>query len=790
VQSTAALLLWLFLRATPLPHEPASLIVPPGDLPASRSAYGWLETAAPNLISSEFDGGGLTTGRTPFIGVHGTAASDATFRFAGLDVTSALRPGTPMLLPDAVGMATIDVTRMPVDPSMNAPGPHVAWAPMDGRTRIGLIEGFVMPSGFAIKPSGSSVQPVAALNDFADGALVLAGEVSERSNAVLSAHWARARAWRASPRGAAAPATTEGRLLNVLGAFTFSGASDTRTELTAVFQQARPGDPRFGDEAASDTRGAAQLAWSAGHARAPRARLAVGYQWSDLTPPAPGDVAIDSALDGSVFPQLFQPFGRERAWRAAVELAPTLRAAGRGHHLRVGADVAYTTMTPSLATASLAAESVNGVAARAWQVDVPSGEMHWTTTAIGAFAADRIGTDAAWLEVGVRFDRLTGSNDGPTSIRWSNVLPYAAAEATARSGAGIFARYARVGARLPAMALAWGDVNAPTARVFRWTDPNHNGRIDAGEADAASSVIQRVGPGASGGLTAIASDLARPIYDVVVGGVRLERARVGLGLSAVIRRTTDAVRAIADTAAYYTPVSQPDKNADYTNAEDDGLLTAYDRVPASYGLGTYTLGNPETPGENRIYALDFTAQFRSSRVRLAFSAAAVAATGTSAARGYRVEENDPMAIGDVFADPNATVNAADARTFFDRGYVGKILGTFDLGARTTLGVIARYQDGQPFSRLAIFSDLSQGPEAVVAYSNGRPTRFTYISTTDVRLQKSFNAGRTEFTVILDAFNVFNIGREVAEYVLDGTMFRETTLIEPPRSVRIGARLRF
>jgi hypothetical protein len=45
-------------------------------------------------------------------------------------------------------------------------------------------------------------------------------------------------------------------------------------------------------------------------------------------------------------------------------------------------------------------------------------------------------------------------------------------------------------------------------------------------------------------------------------------------------------------------------------------------------------------------------------------------------------------------------------------------------------------------------------------------------------------------VILDAFNVFNIGREVAEYVLDGTMFRETTLIEPPRSVRIGARLRF
>jgi hypothetical protein len=789
VQSTAALLLWLFLRATPLPHEPASLIVPPGDLPASRSAYGWLETAAPNVISSEFDAGGLTTGRTPFIGVHGTAASDATFRFAGLDVTSALRPGTPMLLPDPVAMATVDVTRMPADPSANAPGPQVSWAPMDGRTRVGMIEGFFMPSGFAITPTATGVQPVAALSDFADGALVLAGALSDRSDAVLSAHWARSRAWRATPRGGPAAATTEGRLLNVLGAFTFAGSGDTRTALTAVFQQARPGDPRFADGAASDTRGAAQLAWSAGDVRAPRARLAFGYQWSDLTPPVPGEASIDSALDGSVFPQLFQPFGRERAIRGSIDVAPAVRAGGRAHQLRAGADVSYSVMTPSLATSALTAEFVNGAAARAWRVDVPAAEMRWTSTSIGAYAADRIGTERAWVEVGVRFDRLTADNGGTTSIRWSNVLPYAAADATTASGAGVFARYARVGARLPAMALAWGDVNAPSARVFRWTDPNQNGRVDAGEADAASQLIQQVGPGADGGLTAIAPDLRRPIYDVAVGGVRFARDRVGFGLSAVIRRTTDAVRAIADTAAYYTAVSQPDKNADYTSADDDQLLTAFDRLPASYGLGTYTLGNPETPGENTIYALDFTAEFRATRVRLAFSAAAVAAKGTAAARGYRVEENDPMAIGDVFADPNATVNAADARTFFDRGYVGKILGTFDLGARTTLGVIARYQDGQPFSRLAIFS-LSQGPEAVVAYPNGRPTRFTYISTTDVRLQKAFGGGRTEVTLILDAFNVFNIGREVAEYVLDGTMFRETTLIEPPRSVRIGVRLRF
>jgi len=110
-------------------------------------------------------------------------------------------------------------------------------------------------------------------------------------------------------------------------------------------------------------------------------------------------------------------------------------------------------------------------------------------------------------------------------------------------------------------------------------------------------------------------------------------------------------------------------------------------------------------------------------VRLAFSAAAVAAKGTAASRGFRADENDPMLIGDVFANPNATVNAAGGRTFFDRGYVGKIAGAFDLPGRVSLGIVTRYQDGQPFSRLAIFTNLNQGPEAVMAYSNGRPTTF-------------------------------------------------------------------
>jgi hypothetical protein len=102
----------------------------------------------------------------------------------------------------------------------------------------------------------------------------------------------------------------------------------------------------------------------------------------------------------------------------------------------------------------------------------------------------------------------------------------------------------------------------------------------------------------------------------------------------------------------------------------------------------------------------------------------------------------------------------------------------------------RYQDGQPFSRLAIFTTLNQGPEVLMAYANGRPTRFTYISTTDVRLQKAVAFGSGQVTLIVDAFNVFNIGREVEEYVLTNAAFRSVSAIEPPRTIRVGLRFAF
>jgi len=361
-------------------------------------------------------------------------------------------------------------------------------------------------------------------------------------------------------------------------------------------------------------------------------------------------------------------------------------------------------------------------------------------------------------------------------------FPHAAAEIfDKKTGIGVFGSYTRAGARLPAMALAWGDVNAPSARVYKY--------LPVGQLTQ-PVLVARVGPGAGGGLTKISPDLVRPTYDIAVGGIRIDKPRFAMGISAVIRTAKNGIRAVDDNPSNYVAVTQPDKNANFTDASDDQPLTAYNRKPETFGLDAYTLTNPTGIGENSIYALDITAQYRGTHARLAFSASAVAAKGTAANRGYRADENDPMLIGDAFANPNATVNAAGGRTFFDRGYIGKIIGAFDLPSRISLGIVARYEDGQPFSRLAVFDNLNQGPEAVVAYPNGRPTRFTFISTTDVRLQKVTKIGAKQVTLIVDGFNVFNIGREVGEYVIGDANFRATTLIEPPRTIRVGLRIAF
>jgi len=110
-------------------------------------------------------------------------------------------------------------------------------------------------------------------------------------------------------------------------------------------------------------------------------------------------------------------------------------------------------------------------------------------------------------------------------------------------------------------------------------------------------------------------------------------------------------------------------------------------------------------------------------------------------------------------------------------------------AGVTLGAIARYQDGQPFSRLVLATGLTQGPEAIRAFPNGG-SRFTFTGTLDVRLQKEFVVAGTKLALVADAYNLVNLGNEVEERVVSGPDFRTVTAIQPPLTARFGLRFTF
>jgi hypothetical protein len=176
-------------------------------------------------------------------------------------------------------------------------------------------------------------------------------------------------------------------------------------------------------------------------------------------------------------------------------------------------------------------------------------------------------------------------------------------------------------------------------------------------------------------------------------------------------------------------------------------------------------------------------------------------------RGFRVTENDQGVVGELFDDPNADTYAR-GRGFFDRAYTIKVAAAWHATGDFRLGLVARYQDGQPFGRLVVVPDLPQGPEAIPATTRGqtfgratttdpggRPLtaeghRFSYTLTVDVRAEKGFELGARRLALVVEAFNLLGFANEVEEDAVWGTSFRDPTAVQPPRVVRLGARFDF
>ena len=388
-----------------------------------------------------------------------------------------------------------------------------------------------------------------------------------------------------------------------------------------------------------------------------------------------------------------------------------------------------------------------------------------------------------------RFSRAHGqptpkvdASDSARGISWTTWLPRALVRLHLFDTANVagVAGYRRTAYQPPLNVLAVGDPAAPVADVAVW-----NGA-------STGPLVARVGPGTGGdaAFAQIDPNLRRPTTDELVlalqsrptPGIQLELARVTKREQPLLGFVNTGV-----TASEYSSFQVPDPSFLPGNLQGAPLVTVLNRPAGAYGRDRYLLTN-QTGEAAKSWGLEATVRANTDHFMLLFGLGLTWAKGPAAAVGFLPTQNDQNVLGNMLVDANSATGVR-GQLFQDRSHIGKIAGIYRFPARFTLGAILRYADGQPFARLVVVPDLTQGPTAVRSYANGG-TAFTYVGTLDIRVQKAFAAGRADVTALLDLYNLPNKGNEVTEYVVSGPMFRTPTALQPPRTAVAGLRVSF
>ncbi len=156
------------------------------------------------------------------------------------------------------------------------------------------------------------------------------------------------------------------------------------------------------------------------------------------------------------------------------------------------------------------------------------------------------------------------------------------------------------------------------------------------------------------------------------------------------------------------------------------------------------------------------------------------------------EGHNLLSYSDGFGvDPNDLINA-EGDLQYDKRWVVKITGGYNLPGDIFLGAYFTYQTGRPRPVLVTVSGLSQGRQEILAEPRG-DLRYPSFYTLNLRAQKTFTLhGSWKLKVMLDVFNVTN--DDTFRSWRDNEMWRDTfnerSGLPNPRSLQLGFRLEF
>jgi hypothetical protein len=774
------------------------------DLPGGGNLLTLIDTVIPEVISDRVDTGGLSTGSPARLGARGSSWTQTVFRLDGIDISSSDGSGAPLLLPGTLNWDYVDVATglMPID--INAPGLAISLAPRRPAatwTRIveatGSIPALVSASHLTFvdrELTPGIPPPISRLDSAAYANVLFSGPmVPDKVGIVVAGTWNGSRRFdRSDPTRLAAQQTS---LFTHL-VYTASARDEMRF-VGWVQRSTAPFENRLAFErptSREETRGArGQLVWD---------RKAGSNLWSafaaytakqrTLGLARSSSIAIERVTDGPAEALLYPGPSTERSWSTGIRLNPSSASPGPAGQPRptLGAELSGNSVRMRPAFSGRIGELVNGLPARVWDYTDPGVAAKWSDISLAAYAADQFQPHPrVTLDGGLRYEYVSASAaTGTDHISWNALLPRAGIrwELTNRAHIATLAGYSRTAHRLTLTDLAWGDSSAPSGNVYRW-----NTALSAKHAPLPSEIgtlVARVGPGGRGatGFASIDQDLKRPHMDELTFGFE------GRPTATTVFRLTGIGRRERDVIAVFNE-GAPESSYTLLRVPDEGLfgggqfLPVFNRQPATFGADRYTLTNP-ADHETTFVGAELTGQAQTSRLFLIFGVTAGRSEGLSANRGFRAIENDAALIGEVYTNPNARTYA-QGRLFTERGYTIKLSSVYHFAHDIQLGFAARYQDGQHFSRLLIVPNLNQGPEIVRAFRNGR-TRFTFTGTLDARLQKGFNVGSRRLAVVLEGYNLLNMGLEVEEVQVTGALSRATTAVLPPSALHVGVRLTF
>ena len=341
---------------------------------------------------------------------------------------------------------------------------------------------------------------------------------------------------------------------------------------------------------------------------------------------------------------------------------------------------------------------------------------------------------------------------------------------------------------LPLSYLTFENPQALGELAYPWTDRNGDGDVQPGET---GPLWRRQGPA----FTEIDPELKRPFTDEYsVSFTKIFRGDLYLTLAGFYRETRRLVETVNVGVPFsaYDPVEVYDPgDDDIPGTHDDLYLIVYDQKQETLGRDLFLLTNPDGQSRvNRYRGLDLTLVKKFGRDSVFFfSGTATEAIGT-ASPGNSEYENDDGVIGALYDNPN-TFLFAKGRLRFDRAYTARLGLSVPLPWGFRLSGLAKYYDGQPFSRKIIITGFNQGPFYVQAFPRG-VARYEFNMTVDLRIEKSMTLGKAKGRLFLDVYNVFNwaLATEENEWTGPDFTLRYATEVQSPRVFRLGVRYEF